>query len=200
MEWMCYVMQSPSECDMWSADKVTTCYGLKNVNPVVKLGTSRLTKSRVLVCAPSNAALDEIVLRVIRHGLRDGAGNKVVPNIVRAGVAARMHSSIKSVTLEALVSQVVGESADSREVSCCNEHSVSSFCPNGFGLPTLQRNLYEYLHASTHSPAACVLLYCSIVDVLCSAIAVPESGSCRLQEYSTFVRDTHVEYRGSWCR
>ena len=87
------------------------------MNPVVKLGTSKLTKSRVLVCAPSNAALDEIVLRVLRKGLRDGAGNKVVPNIVRAGVAARMHSSIKTVTLEALVSQIVGEGAGSREVS-----------------------------------------------------------------------------------
>jgi hypothetical protein len=107
------------------ADKFATCYGLKNVGLVVKLGASRLTKSRVLVCAPSNAALDEIVLRVLRLGLRDGAGKKVVPSIVRAGVAARMHSSIRQVTLEALVSQVVGEGADSREVCHLFSHFFS---------------------------------------------------------------------------
>lgn len=98
------------------------------MGPVIKLGASKLTKSRVLVCAPSNAALDEIVLRVLRHGLRDGQGKKVVPNIVRAGVAARMHSSIKTVTLEALISQQVGESADNREVSHSGEVLFLSRC------------------------------------------------------------------------
>jgi hypothetical protein len=95
---------------------VETCFGLKSVSPVVRLGLSKLTKSRVLVCAPSNAALDEIVLRVLKFGLRDGAGNKVMPNIVRAGVTTRMHASIAEVTLEHLVSQAIGGTTDSREV------------------------------------------------------------------------------------
>eukprot|EP00892_Ulva_mutabilis_P007653 jgi/Ulvmu1/525/UM001_0533.1 len=90
-------------------------FGLAARPPVITLGRSKLTKSRILVCAPSNAALDEIVLRVLRQGLLSGAGAKVVPSIVRAGVAQRMHASISGVTLESLVNAAVGDSSDYHE-------------------------------------------------------------------------------------
>lgn len=87
---------------------------------MVALGRSKLTKSRILVCAPSNAALDEIVLRVLRNGLLSGAGVKVMPNIVRAGVSARMHASVSGVTLDSLVAAAVGATSDYHVVRPCS--------------------------------------------------------------------------------
>ena len=142
------------------------------MSPVIKLGTSKLTKSRVLVCAPSNAALDEIVLRVLRHGLRDGAGNKVVPNIVRAGVATRMHSSIKSVTLEVLISQLVGEGADTREVRRCTAlHCTALHCS---ALLCTALHYSALICTALHCPALhCSALLCTALlctALLCSAL------------------------------
>lgn len=95
-------------------------FGLAARPPVVTLGRSKLTKSRILVCAPSNAALDEIVVRVLRGGLLSGAGAKIVPNIVRAGVATRMHSSVSGVTLDSLVAAQVGATSDYHVVRPCS--------------------------------------------------------------------------------
>ena len=39
------------------------------------------------VCAPSNSALDEIVLRLISQGLTDREGRTYTPNVVRVGVS-----------------------------------------------------------------------------------------------------------------
>lgn len=60
----------------------------------------------MLVCAPSNAALDELVLRIMHHGLLDGSGRRYDPSIVRIGV--NIHHSVKSVSLEALVDAKLG--------------------------------------------------------------------------------------------
>lgn len=40
---------------------------------------------RVLVCAPSNAAVDEIMLRIMKDGLLTTSGSKVSPRMVRVG-------------------------------------------------------------------------------------------------------------------
>lgn len=97
---------------------------------MIALGRSKLTKSRILVCAPSNAALDEIVQRVLREGLLSGAGAKVVPSIVRAGVATRMHSSVSAVTLDSLINAAVGATSDYHE-------AIPPHPPSSFLLPPL---------------------------------------------------------------
>ena len=48
------------------------CFGLTAQCQPVRLGVASGPRARVLVCAPSNAALDELVLRVLQHGLLDG--------------------------------------------------------------------------------------------------------------------------------
>ncbi|KAI4296287.1 hypothetical protein L6164_036256 [Bauhinia variegata] len=68
--------------------------------------SSRKHRVRVLVCAPSNSALDEIVLRVLNGGIRDENDHAYCPNIVRIGLKA--HHSIKSVALDELVKQKRG--------------------------------------------------------------------------------------------
>lgn len=66
-------------------------------------GQVRRHRAKVLVAAPSNAALDEIVLRLLATGLRDAAGDSYSPSIVRAGLNA--HHSVAAVTMDALVTQ-----------------------------------------------------------------------------------------------
>ncbi|KAL0032313.1 hypothetical protein WJX79_004546 [Trebouxia sp. C0005] len=42
-------------------------------------------KPRILVCAPSNAATDELLQRIMDHGFKDFQGNTYRPNVVRIG-------------------------------------------------------------------------------------------------------------------
>ncbi|XP_065856347.1 probable helicase MAGATAMA 3 [Euphorbia lathyris] len=71
--------------------------------------SSRRYRVRVLVCAPSNSALDEIVLRLLRNGILDENVRPYNPKIVRIGLKA--HHSVQSVCMDYLVKQKHGEAA-----------------------------------------------------------------------------------------
>jgi senataxin len=62
---------------------------------------------KLLVCAPSNAAVDELVMR-FKAGIKtsDGVEHKV--NIVRLGKSEAMNENVKDVTLDELVSKKLG--------------------------------------------------------------------------------------------
>lgn len=55
-------------------------------------------KPRILVVAPSNVAVDNIILRIVTNKFLDGSGARYMPCIVRVG-----RSKVESVTLEELV-------------------------------------------------------------------------------------------------
>ncbi|KAJ2787502.1 DEAD-box type RNA helicase, partial [Coemansia helicoidea] len=55
---------------------------------------------RLLVCAPSNAAVDEIVRRLM-EGIRDGTGTTFRPRVVRVGQLSSVSSTVREATLEA---------------------------------------------------------------------------------------------------
>lgn len=59
---------------------------------------------RLLCCAPSNAACDEIVRR-LKHGVTQSNGIKLIPKIVRLGSSDRIHADVKDVTLDLLVEE-----------------------------------------------------------------------------------------------
>lgn len=82
------------------------CFGLLSRRPAAVVGKALGPKAHVLVCAPSNAALDELVLRILQHGLLDGSGSRFDPSIVRIGV--NVHHSVKQVSLEAQLEQKLG--------------------------------------------------------------------------------------------
>ncbi|CAN7069552.1 hypothetical protein IGI04_041942 [Brassica rapa subsp. trilocularis] len=75
--------------------------------------SNRKYRKRVLVCAPSNSALDEIVLRLLTTGLRDENAQTYTPKIVRIGV--RAHHSVMSVSLDHLVAQKRGSAVDKQK-------------------------------------------------------------------------------------
>ncbi|XP_044457505.1 probable helicase MAGATAMA 3 isoform X3 [Triticum aestivum] len=79
------------------------------------ISSSRKYRAHVLVCAPSNSALDEIVLHVLQTGIRDENNNTYNPKIVRIGLKA--HHSVKAVSMDHLIQQKlsgVDRSSDGR--------------------------------------------------------------------------------------
>ncbi|KAI5813275.1 AAA domain-containing protein, partial [Pyronema omphalodes] len=59
---------------------------------------------KILVCAPSNAAVDELVIR-FKQGLRSINGETWTPGIVRLGRSDAINAEVRDVTLEELVDQ-----------------------------------------------------------------------------------------------
>ncbi|KAF8428287.1 SEN1 N terminal-domain-containing protein [Tirmania nivea] len=57
---------------------------------------------KILVCAPSNAAVDELVLR-FKDGVRTLTGENFRPNIVRLGRSDAINAAVKDVTLDDLI-------------------------------------------------------------------------------------------------
>ncbi|PRT54669.1 Helicase SEN1 [Wickerhamiella sorbophila] len=65
-------------------------------------GISGSQKKRLLICAPSNAAVDEIVLR-LKLGITLGTGQKFLPKIVRLGRKEVINPEVREFSLEMLV-------------------------------------------------------------------------------------------------
>lgn len=64
---------------------------------------------KLLVCAPSNAAVDELVMR-FKDGIKTLDGNERKVNIVRLGRSDAINANVQDVTLEELVSKKLGVS------------------------------------------------------------------------------------------
>ncbi|KAG2399306.1 helicase MAGATAMA 3 [Vigna angularis] len=88
--------------------------------------SSRKYHGRVLVCAPSNSALDEIVLRVLNGGVHDENDRVYCPKIVRIGLKA--HHSVKAVSLDELMKQKRSSanksSTNKQSTAGCNDDSI----------------------------------------------------------------------------
>ena len=55
----------------WEEGSISDVFGLLNVAKPVKISHNFVPKAHVLVCAPSNSALDEIVIRLLISGIID---------------------------------------------------------------------------------------------------------------------------------
>ncbi|XP_073007942.1 probable helicase MAGATAMA 3 [Typha latifolia] len=67
------------------------------------VSSNRKYRVHVLVCAPSNSALDEIVLRLLHTGIHDENDLVYNPKIVRIGL--KPHHSVQAVSMDYLVEQ-----------------------------------------------------------------------------------------------
>eukprot|EP00928_Gymnodinium_smaydae_P035601 TRINITY_DN25022_c1_g4_i1.p1 TRINITY_DN25022_c1_g4~~TRINITY_DN25022_c1_g4_i1.p1 ORF type:complete len:943 (-),score=182.10 TRINITY_DN25022_c1_g4_i1:72-2546(-) len=56
---------------------------------------------KVLVCAPSNAGIDEVLRRILRDGICDGDGHCKMPSVVRLG--PNVHASLADYALDNIV-------------------------------------------------------------------------------------------------
>lgn len=64
---------------------------------------------KLLVCAPSNAAVDELVMR-LKNGVKTKTGKTYPINVVRIGRSDAINSSVRDVTMEELVNKQTGNS------------------------------------------------------------------------------------------
>ena len=69
--------------------------------PIELMGPSTSKRSKILVCAPSNSAVDEIVRRLLRKELLDEHGKPYKPSIVRVG--GNFQRDVAHVSLERLI-------------------------------------------------------------------------------------------------
>ena len=68
---------------------------------IVKKEDDFVHPEKILVCAPSNIAIDEIVNKIIQIGLIDSYGFRYNPKFVRIG--PNFHPSVKEYSLEYLI-------------------------------------------------------------------------------------------------
>ncbi|KAI8614903.1 AAA domain-containing protein [Chytriomyces sp. MP71] len=73
-------------------------------------------KNRLLICAPSNAACDEIVRR-LKMGILNAQGNKFNPKIVRLGTSDSIGVDIRDLTIEALVKEHLANDSEFRKIN-----------------------------------------------------------------------------------
>ncbi|KAG8890650.1 DEAD-box type RNA helicase [Tulasnella sp. 332] len=65
-------------------------------------GSEKASPQKLLVCAPSNAAIDEVAKR-LRDGVRNAQGVPITPKVVRIGNDSSINISVKDISLDALV-------------------------------------------------------------------------------------------------
>ncbi|PFH38630.1 hypothetical protein BESB_009720 [Besnoitia besnoiti] len=75
-------------------------------------------KKKILICAPSNAAVDEIAERVLTHGLfHPMTGEKLAPTCLRIGNVDRVRESVQSIALDVQVKRLRGLQESQLETS-----------------------------------------------------------------------------------
>lgn len=62
---------------------------------------------KIMICAPSNAAVDHVTRRIITEGLINGEGEIVHPRIVRMGIIESLDPLIKAVSLDELCEKMM---------------------------------------------------------------------------------------------
>ncbi|KAI9006559.1 SEN1 N terminal-domain-containing protein [Phycomyces nitens] len=72
-------------------------------------------KSKLLVCAPSNAAVDEIAKR-LKDGIKTAEGILRL-NVVRIGVADSVNSSVKDLVMDRLIEKELGANLEDKKTS-----------------------------------------------------------------------------------
>ncbi|KAG4301639.1 hypothetical protein PCK1_002124 [Pneumocystis canis] len=107
-----YLIQGPP-----GTGKTKTILGM--INAFLSESKSKLTcyettqknncSSKLLVCAPSNAAIDEIVQR-LKQGFENTQGAKYYPKIVRVGSNIAINLNVKDVSLDNLVEMELAKS------------------------------------------------------------------------------------------
>jgi senataxin len=74
------------------------------------LAMAAKNKPRILVCAPSNAAVDNIILKIMETGFVDGNGSRYNPSIIRVG--SGQSTLVQPVSLESKINDYLSSKND----------------------------------------------------------------------------------------
>eukprot|EP00741_Cyanophora_paradoxa_P002945 tig00000655_g2858.t1 len=121
------------------SEGVAACYPrAPQTDKVIELATGGATERprHILVCAPSNAAIDEIVIRLLEVGLFNADGLLYTPNVIRVG--PNYHPLLKNVALDnvlqmRLTSGAGEQNADMLRLQILNEASIVATTLSGSG-------------------------------------------------------------------
>ena len=69
---------------------------------MIAISGEKVKKSKLLVCAPSNAAIDEVCKRLM-NGVPTSNGGRTQPNLVRIGMDSSVNDAVKDRSLDNLV-------------------------------------------------------------------------------------------------
>ncbi|KAI0283971.1 AAA domain-containing protein [Russula aff. rugulosa BPL654] len=75
--------------------------------------TDKVATKKILLCAPSNAAIDEIANR-LKEGVSGAGRRSVIPKVVRVGTDKSINVSVKDISLDNLVDQKLDSSQSAR--------------------------------------------------------------------------------------
>ena len=75
--------------------------------------TDKVATKKILLCAPSNAAIDEIANR-LKEGVSGAGRRNVIPKVVRVGTDKAINVSVKDISLDNLVDQKLDSSQSAR--------------------------------------------------------------------------------------
>jgi senataxin len=88
-------------------DEVRRIAAMQTGNRNAALSIARKAKPRLLVCAPSNAGVDNIILKIMEAGFVDGSGQRYNPSMIRVGVGQSAH--VRDINLQHKVDQILSE-------------------------------------------------------------------------------------------
>eukprot|EP00811_Abedinium_folium_P033326 NODE_629_length_2878_cov_7.846965.p1 GENE.NODE_629_length_2878_cov_7.846965~~NODE_629_length_2878_cov_7.846965.p1 ORF type:complete len:702 (+),score=220.91 NODE_629_length_2878_cov_7.846965:725-2830(+) len=81
--------------------------GPNDVVPMSEIA-QEVSPQKVLVCAPSNAAIDEVLRRMVKDGIADGSGQTTRPAVTRCG--PNVHTSLEAYSLEKIAKKRIAAS------------------------------------------------------------------------------------------
>lgn len=87
----------------------------------LSLSGARKMRPRILVCAPSNAAVDNVILKIMEDGFVDGNGCRYNPSVVRLGRGKS--TLVKDVSLEEKVEGYISDAMDTTKL----ENSIEGY-------------------------------------------------------------------------
>lgn len=76
------------------------------------LDLAQVAKPRIIVCAPSNVAVDNVILRILSERFHDGGGNEYLPFLVRIGKGSQQHQEVAKVALSRIVEEQLSLSGE----------------------------------------------------------------------------------------
>jgi hypothetical protein len=71
------------------------------------LDLASVSKPRIIVCAPSNVAIDNIILRILSEQFVGGDGNKYTPWLVRIGKGSTQQQEVAKKALSRMVDEII---------------------------------------------------------------------------------------------
>jgi senataxin len=110
-------------------------------NRKVALSSAVRAKPRLLVCAPSNAAVDNVILKIMESGFKDGSGARYNPSMIRVGMGAG--DAVRDVLLENKVDAILSENMDLARL----ESSISGYKMESQRIQTDLLRLRRRIHA-----------------------------------------------------